>query len=369
METLCSLGRDLVRNKKTIDKQRRILNKIKENRRKNNSVQSLPRNNKSPTYNIKKVANNLSNNNSLKNIKNNIVFKKNSVNKKINFIMTGIYYSNVVETMMKPIVKHLKEYETSNITKDNCINVHFFNEHSHLKNTGLNGINVMIPHGLADKAWRNATKENQFDYVTASSDLWKDILVQRGIKSNKIIVCGYPKIDLFYDIEKKENNKKTVLWCPTHNTNLKNLNCTSSNPGFRKFIKSIPDKYNFIEHVHPYNHTEHNATCEDLVNSDVIISDFSSMIYEGIIIGKPVIFPDWIVKNVILSHYKNTVEGKMYIENIGLHANDIDELLIHIENAIKDGLDQKTKDFAEQILPTKFRGKSGKYIAEFLMSI
>ena len=291
---------------------------------------------------------------------------------KINFIIpdinTIIFYKNVLKTMIDPICKYLDKYDIIPITQSNAVNVHFFNEHSYLTNVKLNGINVFIPHGLGDKAWRNS-KENQFDYVTASSELWKDILLKRGIKKEKIIICGYPKIDLFYDIEKKENSKKTILWCPTHNTNMNNLTGVSSNPAFRKVIDWIPDKYNFVEHVHPYNHKEHSSTCEDLINADIVITDFSSMIFEAIILGKPVIFPDWIVKGTILSYYRNTLEGKMYIENMGLHATTFDELIPHIESSIEHGLDEKTINFAEEILPTKFRGTSGKYIADFLMSL
>jgi CDP-glycerol glycerophosphotransferase (TagB/SpsB family) len=293
----------------------------------------------------------------------------------INFVMADIpgmlYYKNVLETMNEPIMKHLKGYEITSVSKAKCINVHCINDKSYVDVVGTEGINVFINHGIADKQYRNGGKDNQFDYVLAPSESWKKVLIARGVKEEKIFIAGYPKIDYYFSEEYKhiENIDKKVLWCPTHNTNLKCTNGSSSNPKLREYIDIISEKYNFIENTHPYNNNQHRSTMFELLEADVVISDFSSMIYESLIIGKPVVFPDWICRWIILSAHGNTFEGRVYGEDIGYHADSIEELMECIEEAIEKGLDEKDIAFAEEILPTKFRGTSGKYIAEFLLEL
>lgn len=293
----------------------------------------------------------------------------------INFVMADIpgmlYYKNVLETMNEAIMKHLDEFIINSVSKQDCINVHCINDKTYVNVVGTEGINVFINHGIADKQYRNGGKDNQFDYVLAPSESWKKMLIARGVKEEIIFIAGYPKIDYYYNekYEKTNNTKKNVLWCPTHNTNLKCKNGTSSNPKLREYIEIISEKYNFIENTHPYNNNQHKSTIFELLEADVVISDFSSMIYESLIIGKPVVFPDWICRKIILSAHGNTFEGRVYKEDIGYHAGSIAELMECIEEAIEKGLDEKDIAFAEEMLPEKFRGTSGKYIAEFLLEL
>jgi CDP-glycerol glycerophosphotransferase (TagB/SpsB family) len=287
----------------------------------------------------------------------------------INFVKpVNIWYGDIMSSFIEPIGKHLTSFFVSETSRDNCVNVHFFNEQSYVKQVGLKGINVIIPHGLADKRYRDS-KENIFQYSLASSELWKSRLVNRGIKEEKIFIGGYAKIDTLLNNKKDTSDKKTILWSPTHNINLKNLFGISSFPYFNEFINMIPDKYNVNISPHPYNKIDHKATINELVNADVVISDFSSIIFESLAIGKPVIFPDWIVRKAILSYYSGTFEGYMYLNDIGYHANSIEELVNYIDIALNNGIDEKTKDFIEEILPTKFRGSSGKTIADFLVNL
>ena len=294
----------------------------------------------------------------------------------INFVIHKdegiIYYMDVIETIVESVSKHLQSYSYSSKSKDNTINVHFFNEPKYINKVGLKGINVLLPHGLGDKAWRHK-RENCFDYVLASSELWKSKLIERGIEKEKIFIGGYPKIDLFFDDEIKDqikkNDKLTILWCPTHNTNLEIKYGVSSNPLFKEYVNQIPDEFNFIKHLHPFNDANHETTVVDLLNTDIVITDFSSMIYEAWILDKPVIFPDWIVKNSIMK-FSGTFCSYIYEEQIGYHANSIQEVIDYIDIiSICEGLDERTREFINKILPVEFRGNSGKMVADFLMEL
>jgi len=267
-------------------------------------------------------------------------------------------------TMINPIIKHLSNYIITEQALDDCVNIHFFNEPAHTKKVGLKGINFMIPHGIGDKGWRNKNS-NQFDYVSAPSEHWKQLLISRGIDSNKIIVCGYPKIDLFFDgqLHKQHSNKPTILWCPTH------ARSVSSNPRFKEYLSMIPEKYNFIIHEHPFNDKEHTATVQSLINADVIITDFSSMIFETWALGKPIIFPDWIIEPKLFGIDNDVLEKRVYLEQIGYHAQNIDDLINYFDIALSRPLDKKVIDFIDKILPIQYRGTSGKHIANVILEL
>lgn len=283
----------------------------------------------------------------------------------INFIIPEkVYYHNVIYSMINPIIKYLSNYIITDIAMDDCVNIHFFNEPIYVEKVGLKGINFMIPHGIGDKGWRNINS-NQFDYVSAPSEYWKDVLIKRDIKEEKIIICGYPKIDLFFDgnLQKQLSNKPTVLWCPTHEKSI------SSNPKFKEYISLIPPDYNFISHEHPFNDEHHTATVQSLINADVVITDYSSMIFEAWAIGKPVIFPDWIIQDRMEMVKSYILEKRVYLEDIGYHCNNIDELIKSIHIALNNTLDDKVVNFINKILPIEFRGNSGKIIADIILEM
>lgn len=289
----------------------------------------------------------------------------------INFVTNNAtYYMGVLYTLINPIAEHLDNYIISEKVKDNCINIHFFKEQAYINAVGgLKGKNVFISHGIGDKLWREYKYLTNFDYIVVSGDLWYDKMINQGCPKEKLIIGGYPKIDLLWDKKKSNNDKKVILWCPTHNVNLKNPSGFSTYPKFKEHIQQLPSEFEFIESAHPANKDHRNPTTLELVFADIIISDYSSAFYEAWALGKPVIFPDWLVKDYILKYSRTSFEEKIYTEHIGYHAKDINELNKLLYVAIEKGLDEKTQNFIEGILPTRLRGISGKEIADFLNKI
>jgi len=280
----------------------------------------------------------------------------------INFVRINSSYCYVIDSLINPIIKHLNEYEINEYVENDCVNVHFFSEPNYVNELTVGAKSVFIPHTLGDKCWRSP-RENKFDFTIASSELMKSILIKRQVVNDKIKVLGYPKTDMFFDdnYTKTKNTTPRILWCPTHTNS-----SASSLPHFLEYIKYIPDKYEFISHFHPYDETENKPTTIDLLSADVIIADIGSMMFEAWAVGKPVILLDWIVKDKFLRSCKDTLEGMVYLEKVGYHANNIDELLYYIDYALLNGINNEAIDFAEKVLPTNFRGNSGKLIAEFL---
>jgi len=288
----------------------------------------------------------------------------------INFVTNNAtYYMGVIYSLISPIIEHLDNYIVSEKAKDGYINVHFFKEPQYLKAVTVKGKNVFLSHGLADKNWAVYKDMESFDYINVPGDLWYKKMINQGCPEEKLFIGGYSKIDFLYNKNQPKNNKKIILWCPTHNTRPNAPKNFSSYPYFKNYIQQIPNEFEFIESAHPANKDHRNPTSLELLFADVIISDYSSAFYEAWSLGKPVIFPDFLVKDYILNYSHGTFEEEIYKENIGYHATDMNELIKLLYLALENGIDTKANNFIEGILPKKLRGNSGKTIAEFLNKI
>jgi len=141
-------------------------------------------------------------------------------------------------------------------------------------------------------------------------------------------------------------------------------------------IHQIPNDYFKIMALHPTSkmnsNTKHLPTMQDLVDSDVVIADAGSTLYEAWILGKPVIFPDWLCKKDVLNHFKkdqNNLEYLIYSKNIGYHATDIEDLNRLIPIAIEKGMKDEEKEFIEGICPEITRGVAGNNAAKAIKEI
>jgi hypothetical protein len=289
----------------------------------------------------------------------------------INFIIPKTkYYVDVLYTMINPIIDNLdtSDYIVSDISKDNCINIHFFNEIDYINQVGLLGRSVFISHGIADKNWRNLKSVDKFNYIVVSGYAWKDKMIKQGLNEDRIFVGGYPKLDYIVN-KKKQSDKKIILWCPTHNMNPNSNFRVSSYPFLNWYLNKIPSEFEVAISEHPANKTSRKSTTDKLIEADVVIADTGSTLYESWILGKPVVFPDWIIKDSILKAYPNSFEYEIFSKKIGYHANNIEEMISLIYKAFKIGIDENTQSFIEGILPESLRGNSGKTIAEFLKNI
>lgn len=304
--------------------------------------------------------------------------KNNTTHKKINFNHIKSKDYNLVQSHLSKMVQiHLNEtnYQISDKYINKCLNFTWFIR---------NKADVLMSHGVADKNYLWIKKKffrtcyvNNFNAVLVPGRWMKE----RMIKSNEIklfphqiIPVGWPRIDILRTLQKdfiKEipNNKITLLWAPTHDFRKrgKSKKSTSSYPDFEVYAKKLEKKYNVLYSLHPRNRKNKEPTMENLLTADIVISDFGTMVYEAWALGKPVIFPRWILGDRVIEYLNGSAEAYIFKNRIGYHANSYEEMI----EIINSGpiIDQKVHNFMDEYLDNYRGGNSSKKIADTLMRL
>ncbi len=151
------------------------------------------------------------------------------------------------------------------------------------------------------------------DILVSSMSFAGDFIEGFGLKyseaSDKLCEIPLPRCD-FYRNEASVNavkerltnkypelsEKKNILYCPTYRMGSDSIK--RAHAGYEKLLRAIDgNKYNVIYSPHPLSRTEINdskvvkvagTTQEKLCVADIVISDYSTVIYEAGLLGKPI---------------------------------------------------------------------------------
>lgn len=169
-------------------------------------------------------------------------------------------------------------------------------------------------------------KKYYIDLLTISSDNIIDIYQEAfGIEKNKIKNLGIPRADIFFKEDKKQKviaeffrnypelkNKKIILYAPTFRDNeRKYFNLKLDIDLMKKNLEKLG--YILLLKLHPgikskdiqvdnkfsYNFSNYSNTADLLIVSDILISDYSSIIFEFSIMKKPILFYAYDIKEYI----------------------------------------------------------------------
>lgn len=213
----------------------------------------------------------------------------------------------------------------------------------------VNNSNERVKHIDNKKLASVMNMHNNYDYIFASSEYCIKFFSEAfGQDKSKFRVYPLPRLDLMVNkenIEKVTNNiytkypklknkKKNILYCPTFrdgNTDYEYI---------KEFINNFNyKKYNLIVKLHPLTkYTFDNKevifdksfnTYEMVFVSDKVISDYSAVIYEVAVIGKPMIFyaydkKDYVNDRDFYLKYDTDMPGKICLT--------LDELYKEIDN-------------------------------------
>ena len=238
------------------------------------------------------------------------------------------------------------------------------------------GGDVFMSHGVADKNYMYRRHEggrfmiNDYATLFVPGPWLKDkLLATPGVEleARQIVTVGWPRLDTLLEGMKARGERKgeklKVLWAPTHDARRhgsENIS-TSSYPGFLSFTDRLAEKVDLSIGLHPRNREDKKPTGISMLEADVVISDFGTMVYEAWALGKPVIFPYWLIGQGVQKYRPKSAEAHIFKNRLGYHPDSFEELLAMLEQPLAVGPDVTA--FMEQYLPSETRGRSGAICA------
>ncbi len=230
-----------------------------------------------------------------------------------------------------------------------------------------------------------------YDYVTVSSTFCKKCHSEGfGISTDNVVATGIPRTDVFFDEDYKTEarykffeahpefmGKRIILFAPTFRGNVKE---TAFYPtemfDIARVCRSIPDDYAIIVKHHPFVNdvqpipeelsdrvidlSEDTELNDLLFITDVIITDYSSLVFEASLLFIPMIFYAFDLEKYINSRdfyfdFKKYVPGKI--------AYSLDDIINAINN--KDFCTEKIGPFADMFFDYR-DGKSTDRVVKLL---
>jgi hypothetical protein len=243
---------------------------------------------------------------------------------------------------------------------------------------------VLMSHGVADKNYlwssdgQGRRLANQRSHVLVPGEwLKRRLLESKPIKlgPEQIHVVGWPRLDELIDQVPTRSKrlfgeaKPRVLWAPTHNKRKRGETgrSTSSFPDFENYLRTL-SRFAWVDvSVHPRNRTDHTPTGASMPRADIVIADFGTTVYEAWALGKPVIFPRWLLADRIAEFMPGSAESYIFAERIGYHPDSFDELvdIVRSDPVVTPDVTSFMDDYLE---PTWF-GRSGARIAQVLTDL
>lgn len=172
----------------------------------------------------------------------------------------------------------------------------------------------------------NKNKYNSIDLITVSSDKIIDIYQEAfGIEREKIKNLGIPRADIFFKEDEKLKikekffnkypelkNKKIIMYAPTFRDNdkgnfklkldIKLMKEKLEKLGYVLFLRlhpSIKKDDISVDNIFSYDFSKYEQVSDLLIVSDILISDYSSIIFEFSIMKKPILFYSYDVEEYI----------------------------------------------------------------------
>ncbi len=211
----------------------------------------------------------------------------------------------------------------------------------------LRGVKVQIFHGLAGEKKGHFRIRDYFDLYLTQGPYFTNKFQKLAKKHNnfKVVETGWCKLDKLYekdtDFQKQRENllstsksEKIILYAPTFSPSLTSAKellegiCSISKDKKYLVVVKFHDKMdNDLQNLYRQQQNEKLIILNDkditnaLKYSDLLISDTSSVVYEFLLLNKPVITLNTHSSNIVWENIKNPDELKQTVDTI-LFQND-----------------------------------------------
>ena len=188
-----------------------------------------------------------------------------------------------------------------------------------LKFKGINTYYFFTTHGILVKCdgpdlkqYKFSSKaKHQYDCCLSQSEYEKKIEMRMfGLTEDKIKIVGYPKDDVFVRFTEENRNalrqklnipegKRAILYAPTYREDLDLREAFEMNIG--KWREQLSDDFVLLYRAHPTvkpsqhesdeffrNMTEYEVVEDLMIASDMLVSDYSGIIFDYCIMHKPI---------------------------------------------------------------------------------
>lgn len=235
--------------------------------------------------------------------------------------------------------------------------------------------------GSSSKLVNLMKMHKNYDYILAAGPGYVDHLMEGfNYPQERIVIYPLPRVELLLNEDYKKNiktkiyesypqlnGKTNIVYCPTFRISDK----YDISEAIHALINEIDlNKYNLIIKLHPLTKLRIDnkdvifdtnfSTVEMIVAGDIIISDYSSIIYEAAIVNKPIYFYAYdyeeymLTREVYLDYYQEMpgpICDNAYdlIKSIEKNSYDYKKLYTFLTKYVEIRGNQQTKDIVEFI--------------------
>lgn len=128
----------------------------------------------------------------------------------------------------------------------------------------------------------------------------------------------------------------------------------------------LATRVELVEIVDGRNRVQKVPITQELLDADVVITDYTSLMYEAWALGKPVIFPHWLCAERILQKAPHCAEAHVYRERIGHHPDGLAALCALLDQGRSLDLGAGVEDFMADYLANWAGPPAGPQIARLL---
>lgn len=258
----------------------------------------------------------------------------------------------LIDALVDPVTVHLEgvRWVKASLPDPDALNVRFWNDPGEYFDA-----EVFFNHGIADKRYRDLEPLWPFHAIFHSGPWWQRKYIMEGADPSLLWTVGYTKMDPLFQMGPAQSGH--ILWAPTWSNTYDVLH--------QQVADALPPGVVTSGHIFD---DPGKVTLRELVDADVVITDGGSIIYEAWALGKPVVFPDFAVREGDLIR-PGSLEATIYDNLIGYHVQSPEDLAHTIEVARRNGITKAEMDLIDDVFPRGLRGKSGKAHADALIEL